>query len=208
MSSTKHKITSRETYSIVRIPLEIIVTYDHDTKTITNDLIPTNRYTTNFMRINDQSNCYLSNDNTTITVLPPYNVSTTWDEVIFRDFKIIINSICDKGYTDYIFKNEEDIEMCLFLKCQQLPNKNKIALQNNNDTYKSEYKMSLPVSFNNTDGLQCFINNSVNSYEHTNIINTFSDIANNQIPYNLNDDFTNDMYITNVMFDIEWISKK
>jgi len=196
MSSTKYKIVSREVYSIVKIPIQINVQKNAQNLPET-DLDPDDPYTNNFMRINDQSNCYLSDDNTTITVLPPYNVSTTWDEVIFRDFKIIYK--INREGNVWSIGNELYTTVQL-LKCQQLPNKNKVAFRSGDIAYKAEYKMSLPVSFNNTDGLQCFINSNVNSPIHKNIINTFSEIVLNL--------WVGDAYniaITDIIIDIEWI---
>lgn len=196
-----NKVSIKETYSINKKGIEIKVEADANKKiNATNNLYTAAGLDNGILyRRGDHWNCYIDESSENIIIKPPAGLNHSYTDVIFHDFRIYGHE-----YTDDDSKKAIDIKTPLFLKCVQVPTLSRVVLKSHWNDYKSQYKLHLPRPFNVSDTLECYLANRIPD-QKINLNDLINEIGKHSLEIKKNE--TKYVGITDITFDIEWISK-
>lgn len=207
----------RETYSLLKNDWVVDMKFDsflgfNDT-IIESDPLNIN----NLVQINDDLNCYVEDDNQTV-ILKANESLGRFKEVVFHRLYLIYEAYFyhdgnENFPISYLPKTINTTSF--YLCCNQLANSSKIALINDDDTYKSE-----SVAYVNDNKIDCYFMPRINS----NIIVSLYDLLNavvtnlmknivtvdiynkliNQYPMDMNFNIRTKVKIKDIVIDAEW----
>lgn len=220
-----NKVSIKETYSINKKEIVTGVDVDQDGDiTVSNNIYNVDGSDNGILfRRGDYWNCYIDESTENIIIKPPAGLNHSYTDVIFHDFRIygyecvtvvpdavryedpdgnpVVNPVVTVGLEK---KRSIEIKSPIFLKCVQVPTLSRVVLKSHWNDYKSQYKLHLPRPFNVSDTLECYLANVISDRKIT-LNDLINEIGKQSLDLAENDE--EELRITDISFDIEWISK-